>query len=153
MDGTFAGSSADGLTIAGGDSTIRDLVIHGFQGSGIVLTGPGGNVVSGDYIGTDRYRHDLHLPTGSVGSTSMHRRTTPSAAPPPAREMSFPDSVWTGILITSGSGNVIEGNKIGTDVSGTKPLGNEVFGVRLIDATQNQIGGTSPGAAECHLRQ
>ena len=145
LDGTFAGSSADGLEIAGGDSTVRDLVIHGFQGSGIVLTGAGGNVVSGDYIGTD-LTGAFAFANGQRGIyvNASSNNTIGGATAGSGNVIS--DSVWTGILITSGSGNVIEGNKIGTDVSGTKALGNEGFGVRLIDATQNQIGGTSPSA-------
>jgi Right handed beta helix region len=144
LDGTSAGATA-GLTINGGDSTIRDLVIHGFDGSGIVLAGPGGNVVSGDYIGTD-VTGTKAFANGQRGievdgsSNNTIGGTTAGAG------NVISGNSWTGLLISGGSDNVIEGNKIGTDVSGTKPLGNEVFGIRLFSTTGNQIGGTSPGA-------
>jgi hypothetical protein len=35
---------------------------------------------------------------------------------------------------------VIEGNKIGTDVSGTEPLGNGTVGIRIVSGTKNEIG-------------
>ncbi len=45
------------------------------------------------------------------------------------------------------SGNVVEGNKIGTDVTGTVKLGNGADGVLLdSNAGSNTIGGTSAGA-------
>jgi hypothetical protein len=48
-------------------------------------------------------------------------------------------------LSLSGSGNVIEGNFIGTDVTGTVGLGNGYSGV-FISAQSNTIGGTAAGA-------
>ncbi len=52
-----------------------------------------------------------------------------------------------GLYLNGGSGNVVLGNKIGTDVNGTAKLGNTNDGV-LIDsgATANTIGGTASGA-------
>jgi parallel beta-helix repeat protein len=41
-------------------------------------------------------------------------------------------------------GNIIEGNYIGTDVSGTSDLGNYAHGVRIWDSPYNRIGGTRP---------
>ena len=49
-----------------------------------------------------------------------------------------------GILIQTNGGNTIEGNLIGTDVTGTAKLGNR-SGV-LIDSGSNTIGGTTPEA-------
>ena len=37
--------------------------------------------------------------------------------------------------------NLVEGNRIGTDIAGTKPLGNNI-GVAIFYATDNTIGGT-----------
>ena len=49
-----------------------------------------------------------------------------------------------GIGVQSGSGNVIAGNFIGTDVTGTQVPGN-YEGVRLSEASNNTIGGTTAG--------
>ena len=46
--------NANGLTIAGGNSTVRGLVINGFLNhSAILLQGAGGDRVQGNFIGTD----------------------------------------------------------------------------------------------------
>ena len=44
------------------------------------------------------------------------------------------------------------GQLIGTDTSGTKALGNQLSGVFIFSgASNNTIGGTTPGARQCHL--
>src|SRR5262249_21341419 len=44
------------------------------------------------------------------------------------------------------SGNRIQGNFLGTDATGTQPLGNTGAGVRVFSGTGNTVGGTAPGA-------
>jgi len=51
-----------------------------------------------------------------------------------------------GIHIQDQRGNIIEGNYIGTDVTGTMNRGNFQGGVRIWDAPNNTIGGTTPEA-------
>lgn len=53
-----------------------------------------------------------------------------------------------GILLSNNSiGNVIQGNYIGVDVTGTAPLGNQVAGISLNEQSNNTtIGGLAPGA-------
>ncbi len=51
-----------------------------------------------------------------------------------------------GIEIVSRGGNIIEGNIIGVDATGTKALGNSFTGIHVIDSANNMIGGTAPGA-------
>ena len=53
-----------------------------------------------------------------------------------------------GVLISEGDakGNLIRGNFIGVDVTGTSPLGNGLHGVRVRRAPGNTIGGIEPGA-------
>ena len=43
----------DGLHITCGGSTVRGLVIDGFRGAGIAIDTQGGNVIEGNYLGTD----------------------------------------------------------------------------------------------------
>src|SRR5262249_10504290 len=43
-------------------------------------------------------------------------------------------------------GNVVQGNRIGTDVSGTQPLANVGSGIYILNATGNLVGGTTAGA-------
>jgi uncharacterized repeat protein (TIGR01451 family) len=51
LDGAGAGSS--GLSITGGGSTVRGLVINRFSSFGIAISGAGGNTVAGNFIGTN----------------------------------------------------------------------------------------------------
>jgi hypothetical protein len=55
----------------------------------------------------------------------------------------------SGIQITRGSQNVIQGNYIGTDVTGTVAMGNEGNGIWLVDSSNTLIGGTT--AAERNI--
>ena len=58
LNGANAGD-ANGLTITAGNSTIRGLVINRFTGASgsagnaIALSGGGGNVIEGNFLGTD----------------------------------------------------------------------------------------------------
>jgi hypothetical protein len=54
---------------------------------------------------------------------------------------------WSEGVRISGSGaraNRVEGNFIGTDASGTLDRGNSLFGVVIVDAPTNTVGGTTP---------
>mgnify|MGYP003669514198 CR=1 FL=1 len=49
--GDVAGAGVNGLNITAGNSTIRALVITGFDGDGIHISGAGGNTIEGNIIG------------------------------------------------------------------------------------------------------
>jgi hypothetical protein len=51
-----------------------------------------------------------------------------------------------GIFISGGGGNHIEGNFIGTDVTGRLALGNQYNGIAIESSSSNTIGGTTTGA-------
>jgi len=53
--------------------------------------------------------------------------------------------IFPGIWISTAGGNTVEGNYVGTDVSGTVDLGNEV-GIYVESVPNNMIGGTTPQA-------
>ena len=59
----------------------------------------------------------------------------------------------SGILISNTSDVIIEGNFIGTDVTGTIALPNAFDGVYLGRVTNSTIGGTSPATLTPHLRK
>ena len=59
-----------------------------------------------------------------------------------------------GILVFVGSvNNVIEGNFIGTDVTGTKAVPNTYSGIRVDSTSDNTIGGTAPGGRQRYLEK
>jgi hypothetical protein len=145
LDGKNAGPASTGLTITAGNTTVRDLAIDRFGGSGIVLSGAGGNVISGDYIGiapggaaAGNGQRGIYINGSSnntIGGTSSGSGNCISA------------NAWSAIRIDAGgSGNIVEGNFIGTSVNGSLPMGNGAYGIRIADGNNNQIGGTTSQA-------
>ena len=53
IDGSLAGDSVSGLTIAGSGSTIRGLAVNGFGSSGVKLRGGSGNRIVSCFLGID----------------------------------------------------------------------------------------------------
>ncbi|MCG8460753.1 MAG: right-handed parallel beta-helix repeat-containing protein, partial [Holophagales bacterium] len=114
-------------------------------GIGIVLrTDTEGNRIQGNFIGTDRTgQGDL----GNVHGLFLSETT--------ANTVGGPDSGAGNLL--SGNGetaiflgfrakeNLVQGNRIGTDLEGTSALGNVQIGVLVEGASNNEIGGLEPG--------
>jgi hypothetical protein len=139
LDGSQAGPSAQGLDLQAGNSRVQGLVIQRFTGTGIYLEQNGGDVVAGDYIGTDvtgtlaqgngygvRIEHSSNnsIGVGGVGNV-------------------ISGNANAGCVVAPGSSNnVVQGNYIGTDVTGTRSLGN-LFGVEMNETVGNLIGGTT----------
>ena len=153
LDGSQAGSEADGLMISAGRSTVKGLAINRFGGlfGGIWLTGSGGNTIVGNFIGTDvtgtqalgNAHHGvliLDSSNNTIGGTDPTARNLISANQSDAIQIIHlsENSVPTG--------NVVQGNFIGTDVTGTQALANRGDGVQVVGCANSLIGGTTPGA-------
>ncbi|NIM48127.1 MAG: CSLREA domain-containing protein, partial [Gemmatimonadales bacterium] len=138
LDGTNAGFGANGLNINASSSAVRGLVINRFGGAGIRL-GSSGNVVEGNFLGTD-VAGAIALGNG-VGVEVAGPNNTIGGSTPSAR------NVISGQFrgISGGAmGTVVQGNLIGTDAAGTSALtlGN-TNGIRFDGASNTVIGGTS----------
>ncbi len=157
LDGSNAGLGAQGLIIhfdAGG-STVRGLVINRFKqsgpfsddGNGIVLAANGDNVVSSCFIGTDvsgtiDFGNDDSGIEIIASNNNIIGGTTPED-----RNLISGNNQRGGIHISSGSsGNLVQGNFIGTDITGTVALGNNNQGILIEGSQNNTIGGTIAGA-------
>src|SRR5262249_2584172 len=131
LDGSLAGA-VDGLVIAGGNSTIRGLVVDNFgYGSGIVLNGSGNDVIVGNFIGTDVTGE--FAAANNIGLNSNSSGDRIGGASPADRNVisgnnsSLPDAadgggLPAGIGIDLSNGSLIQGNYIGTDKTGTLAL-------------------------------
>ena len=144
LNGASAGADTTGLVIRGGGTTVRGLAINRFTGFGIRLQGSGGNLIEGNFIGTD-VTGTLDLGNGQHGLRLSSSDNIIGGTTPEARNL-ISGNDQHGINITVGARNVIQGNFIGTDLTGTVDLGNSDNGVHIINASDNTIGGTAPGA-------
>jgi hypothetical protein len=147
LSGAIVGTGGDGLTIRSSSSIVRGLVINRFA-AGIRLS-PGpflttGNLVEGNYIGTDVTGKagmgnsigvlidSADVFDNTIGGTVRAARNVISA---------------NGTGIEGFGGNTVQGNFIGTDARGAAALGNDRQGVRLfLSAAETPIGGSAPGA-------
>jgi titin len=132
------------LVVTSGGTTVRGLAIGGFGAAIVIDRGTGGNLIVGDYIGTDAsgtvargngtgiFISDLS--NNRIGGTSAADRNVISGNG---------DGIVTLVHTIN---NIIQGNYIGTDASGTLPLGNYNGIVFLSGFNTNLVGGSSPGA-------
>jgi titin len=137
-------------TIGGTSASYRD-VISGNATWGVYISGAGtkGNVVEGDYIGTD-YTGTKAVPNGYNGLDIVFgaNSNTVGGTTAGARNVISGNSYEGVLLGFSGTAlNVVEGDYIGTDYTGTKPLANGQDGVQIIGgAAYNTVGGTTAAA-------
>lgn len=124
------------------DSSERNIISGNDFGSGILIQSDS-NVVAGNYIGTDHegsfaIQNDFNgvqIQGGSyniVGGSWYVTRNLLSG------------NAWDGVQISnSGSGNIVRGNYIGTDVDGTSSIPNGSNGVELLNSGENNLIGGS----------
>jgi hypothetical protein len=142
----------DGLFISTNNNLIGGTVpgarniISGNGEEGIFILNATANTVQGNYIGTDA-GGTLRLGNGSFGIWMNFARNNLIGGTTPEARNVISANVQNGILITSESFNRVEGNFIGTDFTGTAPLGNLRDGVRVETAPDTRIGSTTNGAA------
>jgi hypothetical protein len=157
LDGSAAGEGVAGLHVLAGSSVVRGLVVNRFRraeadvrfGDGVLLQDAGGNIVEGCYFGTDA-SGSVELPNEStgvyvyqssgnlVGGTVAEARNLLSGSCDYAHvALDYDESV---------TGNRVEGNFIGTDVTGTFDLSSRGSGVAVNAGSNNVVGGTAPGA-------
>lgn len=138
VDGIILG---DGLTITGGNSTIRGLILNRFRGNAIKIESAGGNVVEGNYIGTNAGGNAAE-PNSSSGVFILSSNNRVGGLTAAARNV-ISGNGGSGIII-SAANNLVQGNYIGLDVTGTTALRNLTNGIAIgLGANGNVIGGTT----------
>ncbi|MCS6804334.1 MAG: right-handed parallel beta-helix repeat-containing protein, partial [Blastocatellia bacterium] len=148
LNGTASGTFGDGLVFAGGNSTVRGLAIGGFPGNGVHLRTGGNNIVEGNFIGM---RIGSSGPPGNRGNgvfVNDSRSNRIGGTTDAARNV-ISQNGGSGVFIldTMATGNLVQGNLIGTDASGAAAAGNGDSGVLIVNAATNTVGGVTAGAA------
>ncbi len=137
-------SNSDGLDIEGGKSAVQGLAIGSFT-SGIHLESAGGDVVAGNFLGTDT--------TGESGENNALgvlidniAGNTIGGLTPAARNVVSANNEGIQINGSGATGNLIIGNYIGTDATGTNRLPNG-RGLEVENFSWgNTVGGAQAGA-------
>ena len=149
LSGVNSGSNFSGLTINAPNCVVRGLVINRFVHDGIDVC-TNGNVIGGNFIGTNP-AGTAALPNGSGGNGCIifgfcgtPSSCTIGGTTPDARNL-ISGNTGSGIGLGNGSGNTVQGNLIGTDVTGTLALGNSGVGVGSL-GSNDLIGGTTVAA-------
>lgn len=148
LDGSRAGSTANGLTIAGGNSTVLGLDIVNFDGDGIHLQGAGGDVIRNNFIGVD-LTGSVRLRNGGSGVAIVGSANNTVGGTDPTAGNLLSGNRQQGVYVagSAATGNQVLGNYVGTNVTGLSTLGNDGQGVFISYAPGNTVGGTAVGAA------
>ena len=165
------GNNGDGLVIQnapgntiGGTVSGAGNVISGNARDGLELVDAGAtdNLVEGNFIGTTYFigttkdvnplgndRYGVLITSSELTSSSASGNTIGGTAQGAGNLIS--GNLQGGISIAGfnggGMNNLVQGNKIGTDFTGTLKLPNLVDGVAIINAADNTIGGPAQDAA------
>jgi hypothetical protein len=148
LDGVIAGIN-DAIDIHSNGSTVRDLVFNDYFGSDIAIYG-NNNTIQGNFIGTDASGTAPEVNEANqivvegahntIGGTTAAERNVISGDP----GYNVPAVV---LYLSGATGNIVEGNYIGTDLNGTKIVGNAGTAIWITGgASNNTIGGTVSGA-------
>jgi titin len=142
--GALAVPNADsGVSTTALNTLIAGNVVSGNDLLGIILgvTSDGSRVL-GNRVGTD-ISGLLARPNGSHGVVAGGNRSTIGGLTPADRNLISGNSTFSGLFII-GNQNTVQGNYIGTTLTGDAALPN-AFGV-YIQGGRNTIGGSAPGA-------
>ena len=124
------------LLAGSGGSTIRGLIVNGFNGPGILVQSSNGSTIAGNWIGTNA--------TGTAPVPNAAGVAVSSANGTVIGPGNLLSGNTTNVETVNSAGTVIAGNLVGTDVTGTAVLRD---GFNIDDhagSTGTIIGGTTP---------
>ncbi len=142
LDGSRLSARPSGLSIAGGRSVVRGIAITNFGGNGISLTGRGGNVVHGCFIGVAPAAGSQSgngLAGVFISSSKNVIGGVGDLAPLPRNVIA--DNGSHGVEISGGDENLVLANIIGVATD----RGNAGCGVLIAQGRGNTIGGIRKG--------
>ena len=145
LDGSnVSAGEENGLYLTGGGSTVRGFAINNFGDDGIDIEFNGGNTVAGNYIGTN-----VTGTTAAPNAWGINFKTggnTIGGSDPADRNVvsgNLNDGLY--IYTATATANVVSGNYIGTNATGTAAVANGRYGLYIFSgAHDNTIGGATP---------
>jgi hypothetical protein len=147
----FGGNNSAELT---GGITIRGFIINGADSEDAIKFDGDNNTVVGNWLGLDSTGtvaigngdNAIHLSSSNnnvIGGSTLADRNVIAGS-----GVNLAETGQAIRLTGTSSNNIIQGNYIGTDKTGTVVLGNRTEGIGIFTtATGNIIGGTAPGEA------
>jgi hypothetical protein len=156
ITGTFAiSNTGSGMYIDApmnliGDASMGNLISgNGDDGIYIDFYDAYGNQVMGNKIGTD-ISGSFAIPNQGTGITANDVATTTIGGAATGKGNLISGNDESGVFIDNSSGyaynNTLQGNKIGTNITGTAAIPNQTSGIWIYDAPFNTIGGSVTGA-------
>jgi hypothetical protein len=137
----------DGL---GPNPALERNVISGNVHQGVLLTDFGtdtdpvsGNLIAGNFIGTDPA--GTHALGNGVHGVVLNPGATGNTVGGSGLGNVISGNVVSGVVIGATSSNRVQGNLIGTDATGSAPLGNGYEGIGMFGAVSNLIGTDGDG--------
>lgn len=144
FEGIFV-SGATNIIIGGAVAGARNVVAA--NGTGIFLQSSSGDVVQGNYIGTDVTGHYGLGTSGKAIALQSCSSVTIGGSGAGNLIGNSTGVAGYGIFLQGCVNSTVVGNWIGTDNTGTYAFGNSQDGIYLVSSTNNVIGGTASGAA------
>ena len=133
------GGAPDGLRITGNDAVVRGLVVNSFSGDGIRIEGASGVRVECNFVGADATGTQDYGNSGA--GVRLAGATLAVIGGPDAddRNLIAANAVGGVLIDAASSSNTVQGNFIGTDVSGLVRLEN--FNGVIVRGASNGIAG------------
>jgi len=142
--GGISASGGSGNTIGGTTSGAAN-VISGNGLGGLDLTDESQDVVEGNFIGTNA-TGSAALPNTSAGIFASDGSGNTIGGTTSGAANVISGNGFAGLSLGDESQDVVEGNFIGTNATGSAALPNTDFGIFALDGSGNTIGGTTSGA-------
>jgi parallel beta-helix repeat protein len=120
-------------TVGGSTAAERNVISGGGTGVYIAYSGTDGNLVKGNYIGTNA--SGTAADPNNMGGVIINQGAQNNTVEGNVISGALLDGVFIGDSGTDG--NVVKDNHVGTNAAGTGPIPNGEWGVGIIDGAQN----------------
>lgn len=137
------GTTSHGLVISGDSSTVSNIKIRNFDIIGIYIN-EGNNVTVSDCVIGSTTGSSMFPGNGAKGIAVYRSSGVSILDNLISGNGGKPGTGGEGISIQEGGSNIIQGNLIGTDITGSIARPNIGPGINIANSDNNLIGGTSP---------